>query len=168
MTLFLWYLTCLTCPIEKWINSNASCTSCSYWLEGLQHYDTMETLYSMIYYSKYFIELNVAKSTKYVALWTHKRHPIPRPFGSVFYEYFNRNWSCYKGFLLYPLVSWSRYLHSHWCVLFQIMWTCPAWSWDCPLISAARCRQMPIGSANWRQHRMSSSAKRSSSRYGIR
>ena len=22
---------------------------------------------------------------------------------SVFYEYFNRNWSCYKGFLLYVL-----------------------------------------------------------------
>ena len=22
---------------------------------------------------------------------------------SVFYEYFNRNWSCYKGFLLYLL-----------------------------------------------------------------
>ena len=21
---------------------------------------------------------------------------------SVFYEYFNRNWSCYRGFLLYP------------------------------------------------------------------
>ena len=23
---------------------------------------------------------------------------------SVFYEYFNRNWSCYKGFLLYQLM----------------------------------------------------------------
>ena len=42
---------------------------------------TVETLYSTIYYSKYFIELNNDKSTKYVALWTHKRHPIPRPFG---------------------------------------------------------------------------------------
>ena len=28
---------------------------------------------------------------------------------SVFYEYFNRNWSCYKGFLLF----WSRCL-THW------------------------------------------------------
>ena len=43
--------------------------------------DTVETLYSTIYYSKYFIELNFDKSTQYVALWTHKRQPIPRPFG---------------------------------------------------------------------------------------
>ena len=45
------------------------------------HAPTVETLYSTIYYSKYFIELNLDKSTQYVALWTHKRHPIPRPFG---------------------------------------------------------------------------------------
>ena len=43
--------------------------------------NTVETLYSTIYYSKYFIKLNIDKSTQYVALWTHKRHPIPRPFG---------------------------------------------------------------------------------------
>ena len=43
--------------------------------------NTVETLYSTIYYSKYFIELNIDKSTQYVALWTHKTHPIPRPFG---------------------------------------------------------------------------------------
>ena len=43
--------------------------------------NTVETLYSTIYYSKYFIKLNIDKSTLYVALWTHKRHPIPRPFG---------------------------------------------------------------------------------------
>ena len=42
---------------------------------------TVETLYSTIYYSQNFIELNIDKSTQYVALWTHKRHPIPRPFG---------------------------------------------------------------------------------------
>ena len=42
---------------------------------------TVETLYSTIYYSKYFIELNFDKSTQYVAFWTHKRHPIARPFG---------------------------------------------------------------------------------------
>ena len=60
----------------------------------------MEILYSTIYCSKYFVELNIDKFTQYVALWTHKRHPIPRPkLWSVFYEYFNRNWSCYKGFL---------------------------------------------------------------------
>ena len=42
---------------------------------------TVETLYSTIYHGKYFIEFNIDKSTQYVALWTHKRHPIPRPFG---------------------------------------------------------------------------------------
>ena len=48
---------------------------------SLLMHNTVETLYSTIYYSKYFIELNFDKSTQYVALWTHKRHPIPRPFG---------------------------------------------------------------------------------------
>ena len=48
-------------------------------IQSLQ--STVETLYSTIYYSKYLIELNFDKSTQYVALWTHKRHPIPRPFG---------------------------------------------------------------------------------------
>ena len=43
--------------------------------------NTVETLSSMIYYSKYFIELHIDKSTQYVVLWTHKRHSIPRPFG---------------------------------------------------------------------------------------
>ena len=43
--------------------------------------NTVEILYSTIYYSQNFIELNIDKSTQYVALWTHKRHPIPRPFG---------------------------------------------------------------------------------------
>ena len=46
-----------------------------------KHHGTVETLYSTIYNSKYFIELNFDKSTQYVNLWTHKRHPIPRPFG---------------------------------------------------------------------------------------
>ena len=32
------------------------------------HRHTVETLYSTIYYSKYFIELNIDKSTQYVAL----------------------------------------------------------------------------------------------------
>ena len=43
--------------------------------------NTVETLYSTIYHSKYFIELNTDKSTQYGALWTQKRHYIPRPFG---------------------------------------------------------------------------------------
>ena len=33
---------------------------------------------------------------------------------SVFYEYFNRNWSCYKGFLLYIYVYIYLYVfHSY-------------------------------------------------------
>ena len=50
-------------------------------MKDRKNHCTVETLYSTIYYSKYFIELNFDKSTEYVALWTHKRHPIPRPFG---------------------------------------------------------------------------------------
>ena len=88
---------------------------------GLCYRDTVETLYSTIYYSKYFIELNVDKSTEYVALWTHKDTPYLALSGelwSVFYEYFNRNWPCYKGFLLYNFqikISWHE-LHFHYSV----------------------------------------------------
>ena len=74
---------------------------CSYFIKWSH---TVETLYSTIYYSKYFIELNFDKSTQYVALWTHKRHPIPRPFGRAMeclLWVFHWNWPCYKGFLLY-------------------------------------------------------------------
>ena len=79
---------------------------------------TVETLYSTIYYSKYLIELNIdnlhymlpfelTKDTPYLAL--------SGELWSVFYEYFNRNWSCYKGFLLYKI--YSRFSHSyHWCL----------------------------------------------------
>ena len=52
-----------------------------YQFNNYMYQTTVETLYSTIYYSKYFIELNFDKSTQNVALWTHKRHPIPRPFG---------------------------------------------------------------------------------------
>ena len=71
---------------------------------------TVETLYSTIYYSKYFIELNIdtvslhnmllfelTKDTPYLAL--------SGELWSVFYEYFNRNWSCYEGFLLYYFIN---------------------------------------------------------------
>ena len=30
---------------------------------------------------------------------------------SVFYEYFNRNWSCYRGFLLYHIRKYQDYVH---------------------------------------------------------
>ena len=60
--------------VFKWV-------ALTWWKIQYQDSSTVETLYSTIYYSKYFIELNFDKSTQYVALWTHKKHPIPRPFG---------------------------------------------------------------------------------------
>ena len=62
-------------PMVKWDNVTLNK------IKLCHNIDTVETLYSTIFYSKYFIELNIDKSTQYVALWTHKRHPIPRPFG---------------------------------------------------------------------------------------
>ena len=65
--------------------------------------DTVETLYSTIYYSQNFIELNIDKSTQYMPFELTKDTPYLALSGelwSVFYEYFNRNWSRYKGFLL--------------------------------------------------------------------
>ena len=41
------------------------------------------------------LPFELTKDTPYLAL--------SGELWSVFYEYFNRNWSCYKGFLLYDL-----------------------------------------------------------------
>ena len=75
---------------------------------------TVETLYSTIYYSKYFILISLhnmllpfelAKETPYLTLLGE--------LWSVFYEYFNRNWLCfYKGFLLY-LQAWASVCPAH-------------------------------------------------------
>ena len=65
---------------------------------------TVETLYSTIYYSKYFIELNMISLHNKLPFELTKDTPYLALSGelwSVYYEYFNRNWSCYKGFLLY-------------------------------------------------------------------
>ena len=93
----------------KFSNFDLNFTDACYTVETLYNtvnfcWSTVETLYSTIYYSKYFIEVNFDKSTHYVALWTHKDTPYLALSGElwgVFYEYFNRNWLCYKGFLLY-------------------------------------------------------------------
>ena len=45
---------------------------------------TVETLYSTIYYSKYFVQLNIDKSTQYVALWTHNMLPFRASYGVSF------------------------------------------------------------------------------------
>ena len=84
---------CRICAGDQWIplTKGQWCpkpihvmTSCNFPLPSgnfVAYSNTVETLYSTIYYSQNFIELNIDKSTQYVALWTHKRHPIPRPFG---------------------------------------------------------------------------------------
>ena len=67
-------------------------------------FSTVETLYNTIYYSKYFIELNMISLHNMLPFELTKDTPYLALSGelwSVFYEYFNRNWSCYKGFLLY-------------------------------------------------------------------
>ena len=46
------------------------------------------------------------------------------PYLYVFYEYFNRNWSCYKGFLLYSLLS-TRKVKKY---VLTKPWNC-VWSW---------------------------------------
>ena len=53
------------------------------------------------------LPFELTKDTPYLAL--------SGELWSVFYEYFNRNWPCYKGFLLYVLnaksfdnVSWGK------------------------------------------------------------
>ena len=42
------------------------------------------------------LPFELTKDTPYLAL--------SGELWSVFYEYFNRNWSCYKGFLLYLIL----------------------------------------------------------------
>ena len=44
------------------------------------------------------LPFELTKDTPYLAL--------SGELWSVFYEYFNRNWSCYKGFLLYSQCAW--------------------------------------------------------------
>ena len=45
------------------------------------------------------LPFELTKDTPYLAL--------SGELWSVFYEYFNRNWSCYKGFLLYVSVNYT-------------------------------------------------------------
>ena len=71
--------------------------------KDMKEWYTVETLYSTIYYSKYFIELNMISLHNKLPFELTKDTPYLALSGelwSVFYEYFNRNWSCYKGFLL--------------------------------------------------------------------
>ena len=59
------------------------------------------------------LPFELTKDTPYLAL--------SGELWSVFYEYFNRNWSCYKGFLLYTL-----------CTRLAIFWCCAGllhWHW---------------------------------------
>ena len=59
------------------------------------------------------LPFELTKDTPYLAL--------SGELWSVFYEYFNRNWSCYKGFPLYiqpawcHTPSWPRNIYNHFC-----------------------------------------------------
>ena len=46
------------------------------------------------------LPFELTKDTPYLAL--------SGELWGVFYEYFNRNWSCYKGFLLYIYQAWTH------------------------------------------------------------
>ena len=70
----------------------------------------VETLYSTIYYSKHFIELNIDKSTQYVAIGTHKRHPIPRPFGASYGVPFMSTSTEIYGVIKGFYCTWLHYL----------------------------------------------------------
>ena len=58
------------------------------------------------------LPFELTKDTPYLAL--------SGELWSVFYEYFNRNWSCYKGFLLYNTVQSIDYEHSHSSLLYSL------------------------------------------------
>ena len=102
------------------------------------HVNTVETLYSTIYYSKYFIELNIDKSTQYVALWTHKRHPIPRPFGRamecLLWVLQQKLIVLFKGFLLYLCFP---FFEGQWYIWFShyLAYWCPGPSCFCIIMS---------------------------------
>ena len=68
------------------------------------------------------LPFELTKDTPYLAL--------SGELWSVFYEYFNRNWSCYKGFLLYLLLAKSPHMYcDNWGTnemtgWFPVMWAC--------------------------------------------
>ena len=52
------------------------------------------------------LTFELTKDTPYLAL--------SGELWSVFYEYFNINWSCYKGFLLYASLGLNELTHCGW------------------------------------------------------
>ena len=42
---------------------------------------TVEPLYNTVHYRRYKIYYNIDRCRIWIRLWTHKRHPIPRPYG---------------------------------------------------------------------------------------
>ena len=106
---------------------------------ALTHYShsTVETLYSTIYYSKYFIELNIDNLHNMLPFELTKDTPYLPLLGelwSVFYEYLNRNWSCYKGFLQYFCFSTSRFkINGNLCSIQGLyLGSCKNFNWMMP------------------------------------
>ena len=62
-------------------------------MQSLQNMLPFELTKDTPYLARNMLPFELTKDTPYLAL--------SGELWSVFYEYFNRNWSCYKGFLLY-------------------------------------------------------------------
>ena len=45
------------------------------------HRNTVEPLYNTVHYRRYEVYYNIDRCRIWIRLWTHKRHPIPRPYG---------------------------------------------------------------------------------------
>ena len=57
------------------------------------------------------LPFELTKDTPYLAL--------SGELWSVFYEYLNRNWSCYKGFLLYVVKALAQSIYTTQTILSQ-------------------------------------------------
>ena len=89
------------------------------------------------------LPFELTKDTPYLAL--------SGELWSVFYEYFNRNWSCYKGFLLYHVIAdhtLKKLLYVQIVSSAACQWTCRSSQGICdayggPQESRPSCRSHP-------------------------
>ena len=86
------------------------------WRPFIARFIIANILYSSILVSLHnMLHFELTKDTPYLAL--------SGELWSVFYEYFNRNWPCYKGFLLYGVC----------CHPAQHLWSLPVQLCECQL-----------------------------------
>ena len=102
-TLVQWYNVCYTVVFLKqsyriW---GLWCQKQVQWRPFIARFIIVNILWSSILISLHMLPFELTKDTPYLAL--------SGELWSVFYEYFNRNWSCFKGFLLYLRRGISNY-----------------------------------------------------------